>query len=397
MPPKRRAAVHHRLVRQGGKAAKKQASDTPSGSTNATGELDANYATPHSANPNVLVDSSLLVPPLSGAPGPSATNNPSLSAAAQNHSTGALSHHLQAILQLINNPTLSNTGTSSQQGPSNVPAISNQNTSSSVIQVDSQRNTSDVTSSLIGPSGNPLSYAADNISAHVKLPLKEKVWNGEYIDLALLVEKQMDNEEEEGFRMVTDSTGKIMFTPARAPQSRKSLGIGAWTSAFHVYMSIYLEKHASFSTMQGMLSYMETLRNAAITYGGDGWLMYDKQFRCRIARDPTRQWGRIDGELWLRYMLPQPNKVKAVGAHVTGSQMTGKLFPSNICWDFNKGACMRSACRYPHKCGKCGGLTHGATNCFRQDGVNRPQTVASQFKRPQGQKHNGNSTNTGKI
>ncbi|XP_046565444.1 uncharacterized protein LOC124274178 [Haliotis rubra] len=53
--------------------------------------------------------------------------------------------------------------------------------------------------------GIPLSYAADNIGVHVKQSLKERVWNGEYVDLALLTDKHIDGEEE-GFRMVTDST-----------------------------------------------------------------------------------------------------------------------------------------------------------------------------------------------
>ncbi|XP_046553789.1 uncharacterized protein LOC124263243 isoform X2 [Haliotis rubra] len=59
--------------------------------------------------------------------------------------------------------------------------------------------------SPIGQFGNPLSYAADNIGVHVKQSLKERVWNGEYVDLALLTDKHIDGEEE-GFRMVTDST-----------------------------------------------------------------------------------------------------------------------------------------------------------------------------------------------
>ena len=73
--------------------------------------------------------------------------------------------------------------------------------------------------------------------------------------------------------------------------------IEQWTSAFLVFSSIYLMRHADRARQ--LLKYADTIRSAAFRRVGFGWRDYDVQFRLRQARMPARSWASIDAELWL--------------------------------------------------------------------------------------------------
>ena len=62
--------------------------------------------------------------------------------------------------------------------------------------------------------------------------------------------------------------------------------IEVWTNAFMIYASIFLEKHAD--QVQGIFKYMHTVRLAATRLSGQGWKIYDTQFRLRKAMNSWR-------------------------------------------------------------------------------------------------------------
>ena len=69
--------------------------------------------------------------------------------------------------------------------------------------------------------------------------LREKIWEGQYIDLSLLLKtaRVLESDMTQGELKIQD--GKMIISK----HERSSyLTIERWTSAFLIYMSIYLEK-----------------------------------------------------------------------------------------------------------------------------------------------------------
>ncbi|XP_048242721.1 uncharacterized protein LOC125375861 [Haliotis rufescens] len=214
--------------------------------------------------------------------------------------------------------------------------------------------------------GDSLSFRADGIDAHVKQQVREKIWRGEYVDLGTILPNTEGSHEDGTITIAYDSSGKVIFKPIK--QQPKRLSLASWTSAFHIFMCIYVSRHSEVRTTQGLLSYMETIRTAALRFGGDAWSTYDQQFRHRMSRDPSRRWDNIDGELWLKYMVTQQVLQPESGGRGAITRVQGDI-ASQVCWDFNKFGCSRVNCKYTHKCGKCGKHSHSSRTCFRGNGV----------------------------
>ena len=107
------------------------------------------------------------------------------------------------------------------------------------------------------PALNPSVF--DNISAHIPLKLKEKIWQNEYIDLDKLLKsaKELACETKlSGDLIIHDGRIAVEETPRKS-----SLDIETWTSAFLIFMSISLEKCPNQA--QDLLKYMKDIRFAA--------------------------------------------------------------------------------------------------------------------------------------
>jgi hypothetical protein len=50
-------------------------------------------------------------------------------------------------------------------------------------------------------------------------------------------------------------------------------------------MSVYCSIHTT--KFQELLKYMNSIRLAAKRCSGDGWLLYDQQYRLKKAKDPS--------------------------------------------------------------------------------------------------------------
>ncbi|XP_067652711.1 uncharacterized protein [Haliotis asinina] len=218
-----------------------------------------------------------------------------------------------------------------------------------------------------------LSYKTDHIGAHVKDSVRQKIWNGEFVDFQTLLPSQ--NVAQDGdvpLQMVFNQAGQVMFKPA-SKQSSKPLSIASWTTAFHIFMSIYLQKHPG--AVQELLGYVDAVRGAAHKYGNDSWYTYDYYFRHKMARDPTRSWGAIDGDLWLRYMVHGRQSYNLTDTKSSTAGSVTAVTDKQVCWDFNFSQCSRLSCKYPHKCSKCKSSNHSARQCnsFRSKPTNNAQ------------------------
>ena len=62
-------------------------------------------------------------------------------------------------------------------------------------------------------------------------------------------------------------------------------------------MAIYATRHPA--RFLELLKYAEIVRTAAVQFPGLGWRNYDKQFRLRMEKNPSRSWATMDMELWV--------------------------------------------------------------------------------------------------
>lgn len=201
----------------------------------------------------------------------------------------------------------------------------------------------------------PIPSINDELGVHVTQQVREKIVNGEYIDLGILLEKSSTDRANP---LVVDSSGQLLLKPK---PGKTITDINMWLDAFLVYTSIYVSAHPE--SIQGLLKYIHSIQLGAGRCQGLGWRDYDQQFRLKKARYPASSWGCIDPELWLLYMqypTSTPNSL-----YNTGHQKQGPVTVRAIgkCYEYNnRGRCTHPYCPYAHRCIKCG-APHPAVNC----------------------------------
>jgi hypothetical protein len=98
---------------------------------------------------------------------------------------------------------------------------------------------------------NPVPSIHATLGAHVSQTHKNKIINGEYIDLALLLENTTISAKQDKQVVITDG---VLSTRDKTKQIINT--ISKWTDDFIVYISIYSSAHPS--KYQGLLKYMHT-------------------------------------------------------------------------------------------------------------------------------------------
>ncbi|XP_052103110.1 uncharacterized protein LOC127736584 [Mytilus californianus] len=136
----------------------------------------------------------------------------------------------------------------------------------------------------------------DTVGEHVPFKIKEKIWEGKFIELHYLLRTQKEMEETPSDGITGElKRGKICIEKR---SSGVYLSINEWTSAFMVFMSVYIEKYRTRA--QELLKYMRDIRLAATR--SENWATYDEQFRLKIEKNPNLSWGNIHGEYWLLHI-----------------------------------------------------------------------------------------------
>lgn len=203
-----------------------------------------------------------------------------------------------------------------------------------------------------------------DLGYHVDNATKQKIVNGEYINLATLLVRDANRLQLSTLSM--DSQGQIIAQPKH---NHRLATIEKWADAFIIYACIYLTAHPS-KTHQ-LFKYMHDVRLGAEK--SQGWVTYDEQYRLRMAINPSNNWGVIDSELWLVYMTPG----------IQSNTNRPSISP-NKCFDFNyRDSCNRIHCircnnKHPLiRCMDTQTPTHPNGQSFRGQGFTfRP----SQFK-----------------
>lgn len=194
----------------------------------------------------------------------------------------------------------------------------------------------------------------DDISLNVSQPIRDKIVKGQYIDLGILLSNTASNSGQKQ-NLIYDQ-GQLTLEPVKA---NKISNIETWTDAMIIYISVYCSVHVT--KFQELLKYMNSIRLGAKRCQGNGWYLYDQQYRLKKAQDPASSWGSMDPELWLMYMQPQTAQYSRVQNYK--------------CYAFNyEGFCNKNGCFYQHSCIRCNNA-HPVKHC-------QYETQSSPFRNP---------------
>ena len=130
----------------------------------------------------------------------------------------------------------------------------------------------------------------DSLGLHLPASTKAKIHKGEFVKLGALLTPPGVAPPSISFAIVKE--GQTLILGQQMTKSPTIENIEQWTSAFLIYMSVYLEVHNSRAIE--LVKYMDIVRSAAQQFGGLGWRTYDIQFRLKQAMAPAQSWAVID-------------------------------------------------------------------------------------------------------
>ena len=125
----------------------------------------------------------------------------------------------------------------------------------------------------------PGTVVLPNPSVHVTLGVnnsfsnREKIINGQYLDLGGLLETRMRDHNDRAINLVN---GELC---ARERSSPKIATIEQWTDAFILFMNIYVDAHPN--KIHQLLKYLHSIQLGASRFSGQGWVLYAEQFRLK--------------------------------------------------------------------------------------------------------------------
>ena len=247
--------------------------------------------------------------------------------------------------------------------------------------------------------GNMNSYGGRQLGAplgvFVPLTLREKIWRSDFVQLGALLGVD-DSYNDEVSMSFVQIGGQVCLKPIQ-PKVQPIFDVDSWTSAFFVFMSIYLERYPDRSIE--LIKYVDLIRKLATRFGGQGWMNYDREFRLMQARSPARSWASYDPDLFLEKLaMPvyvgqqdaiEGNSIPATKQPIspgidpfqTSNQnvlqgrnpfrptnqhiMSANGQPIGICYAYNgEGGCTWSNCKFEHRCRSCLKGGHGLTTCW---------------------------------
>ncbi|XP_061168906.1 uncharacterized protein LOC133178174 [Saccostrea echinata] len=184
-----------------------------------------------------------------------------------------------------------------------------------------------------------------NVSNNIKL----KIANGEYVNLASLINNKLETDPHDDTRYFSLQNGNLALSSKS--KLKPITDVQMWTDAFLVYAAIYVLARPMENA--ALFKYIHTIRLGASRVNGLGWRDYDIQFRLKKECNPSMSFASVDQELWLLYMY---NNALHRQPAIQPSQPLK-------CYDFNyKGYCSRQNCQYRHWCILCS-QPHPFTMC----------------------------------
>ena len=229
------------------------------------------------------------------------------------------------------------------------------------------------------------SSATIPISSKVDDKIKQKIWAGEFVAMADLLEKNNSRE----FAMEIDQSTSSDSPALRFVQQNKitKLSFFQWCRAFNRFS--YIAGIKEPENMLGFHQHMETV--SQLFQDKAQWWAYDEDFRKLIGKET--KWGSINFELYMEAKL-SINRINPTSKPIRSGKGGGSI-PVGACIQFHtRGSCkLGGSCSYQHKCYGCLS-NHPFFNCqspapkplimpqFRKSQSNPPQTNQSFRPRP---------------
>lgn len=173
------------------------------------------------------------------------------------------------------------------------------------------------------------------------------------------------------------------------------LSVNQWTTCFHVYMAIYMEK--KLEEAPHLLKYCEIIRDLNFDHGDSAWRFYDEAFR-RLRETHCAPWQVPVDEL----------RGKAIGLNIKSKLNTNfgsaqnkfqkqQSFRSKerTCYAFNRGESCSSTCTYKHACAFCKSGGHNKLSCPKLQAKSSGNQTSSQLANQQ--KRNSNPNKGGNL
>ena len=134
------------------------------------------------------------------------------------------------------------------------------------------------------------------LSMHVSSLVQKKIWTGQYIDLAYLLETQLvpDDEKAYEFSCSNNNTNKLSLTTAK-PKAKVD-SYTSWNKAFWVLTEIVTLRW--LDQCLPMVQYAAELCNNIGKFPFQ--VSYNVKFRLKKQSHPYLPWNEIDNRLWTK-------------------------------------------------------------------------------------------------
>lgn len=172
------------------------------------------------------------------------------------------------------------------------------------------------------------------------------------------------------------------------PTGNKISSFAAWMEAWNVYLAVRISLNPACAPH--LVAYQRIITSANSKHPLHAWVSYDIKFRTKAANDPLLRWDIRDLDLWLECFpgtanqtsrwpcthcsstthfpsncpfRPSPSLTPG-GPQPTNTNTLQRTNPSQppLCHDFNRFTCVRTTCKFAHRCEICAGF-HPAKSC----------------------------------
>ena len=165
--------------------------------------------------------------------------------------------------------------------------------------------------------------------------IKSKIWEGRYVDLALLVFRQ---DAALAFDVGQGEGAAQLVVHQRA--AGKIRAIAEWDRAFARFHAILIRVRPHLS--EALIAHQQHVGKIA-GVGGD-WLTYDETYRRGVSEGAIK-WGRM---MWRGSRGEPPRGGGPDGGFVQGP-------PPGYCFAYHRrGFCSLASCSWKHTCPQCG-------------------------------------------
>ena len=225
-----------------------------------------------------------------------------------------------------------------------------------------------------------------HITCHVDPGLKEKIEQGEFVDLDILLPKERCGgshvyREEKRLELV-QRDGQQYYAPV---QTQRINSVRKWEQTFRIYAVIYTQVNPNRAGE--IWQYIYCINTAALTFQWDNVVYYDFTFRQLMAVKPWCSWAKTYTQGWNLAMregvVKNQFQSQGSGGNSSGTANTqrstgnsGRDWKDHCCWCYNCNRCKSSSslCKYNHRCTYCGGWSHGYYNCNKRTKKSSHQT-----------------------